>query len=324
MPTRSILDRLAAGERLLMDGGTGTELQRRGVTVDKGTSTEPRSYTSSKGVKTAETLGVWSAAANVDAPEVVGQIHQDYLRLGADIITSNNFYTSRAMMAIIGEEDRWEEYTRLGGEIAVRARDAVNPEAHVAGGFAPPYDGDLREEFEGQARVLAAAGVDVLLPEYIAGSSVHETPLADCVNAIEVCAKTGLPVFLGISNLREDGQLHTGGKLEELASSLRGHPVDAVLLMCSTPRAISACLPRLRAAFDGPIGAYANIGYGDNPKFGSSPDESHYRIDTGEYTPARYAEFAREWKEMGAQIIGGCCASGPEHIEAIAPVVKGA
>ncbi len=248
MPTRSILDRLAAGELLLMDGGTGAELQRRGVNVDKGVSTESRPYTSSKDVKTAETLGVWSATANVEAPDVVEQIHQDYLRLGADIITSNNFYTSRAMMAIIGEEERWEEYTRLGGEIAVRARDAVSPEAYVVGGFAPPYDGDLREEFEGQALVLSRAGVDVMLPEYMAGSSVHETPLADCINAVEVCAKTGLPVFLGISNLKEDGQLHTGGSLEELASGLRGHPVDAVLLMCSRPRAISACLPRLRDA----------------------------------------------------------------------------
>jgi len=131
-------------------------------------------------------------------------------------------------------------------------------------------------------------------------------------------------VFLGICNVREDGQLHTGGSIEELVSHLRGHPVDAVLLMCSRPRAISACLPRLRDAFDGPIGAYANIGYAENPKFGSSSDEIHFRIDTGEYTPARYAEIAQEWKEMGTQIIGGCCGSGPEHIEAIAPVVKGA
>ena len=324
MPTRNILDRLAAGEVLLMDGGTGSELQRRGVNVDKGVSTKPRPYTSSKGVKGAETLGVWSATANLEAPDVVEQVHRDYLQLGADIITSNNFYTSRAMMAIIGEEERWEEYTRLGGEIAVRARNAVNREAYVAGGFAPPYDGDLREEFEGQARVLARAGVDVMLPEYMAGDSVHETPLADCINAIEVCAKTGLPVFLGICELREDGKLHTGGSLEELISGLRGHPVEAVLLMCSRPRAISACLPRLRDAFDGPIGAYANIGYDMNPKFGSSPDEIHFRIDAGEYTPARYAEVVREWKEMGAQMIGGCCASGPEHIEAIAPIVKGA
>ena len=89
MPTRSILDRLNEGEVLLMDGGTGTELQRRGVNVSKGTSVTGRSYTTSKGVTTKEYEGVWSAAANVDAPGVVRNIHEDYLKLGADIIISN-------------------------------------------------------------------------------------------------------------------------------------------------------------------------------------------------------------------------------------------
>ena len=87
MPTRSILDRLSAGEVLLMDGGTGTELQRRGVNVTKGTSITGRPYTTSKGVTTQGREGVWSAAANVDAPSVVRNIHEDYLRLGAGVFT---------------------------------------------------------------------------------------------------------------------------------------------------------------------------------------------------------------------------------------------
>ena len=324
MPTRSILDRLSEGEVLLMDGGTGTELQRRGVNVAKGSSITRRPYTSSKGVTTEETLGVWSAAANVDAPSVVRNIHEDYLRLGADIIISNNFYTSRAMMAIVGEEDRWEEYTRLGGELAVQARDAVNAEAYVAGGFAPPYDGDLREEFEGQARVLAGAGVDVMLAEYMAGSTVHDTPISDCVTAVDACAATGLPVFLGICNISDKGTLRRGESYQELVAALKGHAVDGILLMCSRPEEISACLPNLRKAFDGPVGAYGNLNYAweDNPKWGSSPDEPFYVLDIGKYTPKRYAEFASEWKEMGAQIIGGCCGTTPDHIEALRPVVK--
>ena len=324
MPTRSILDRLSEGEVLLMDGGTGTELQRRGVNVAKGTSITGRPYTTSKGVTTQEALGVWSAAANVDAPSVVRNIHEDYLRLGADIIISNNFYTSRAMMAIVGEEDRWEEYTRLGGELAVQARDAVNAEAYVAGGFAPPYDGDLRQEFEGQARVLAGAGVDVMLPEDLAGSSVHDTPISDCITAVDACAATGLPVFLGICNISEKGTLMRGESYPELVAALKGHAVDGILLMCSRPEEISACLPSLRKAFDGPVGAYGNLNYAweNNPKWGSSPDEPLYVLDIGEYTPKRYAQFAGQWKEMGAQIIGGCCGTTPDHIEALRPVVK--
>ena len=324
MPTRSILDRLSEGEVLLMDGGTGTELQRRGVNVGKGTSITGRSYTTSKGVTSRQNEGVWSAAANVDAPSVVREIHEDYLRLGADIIISNTFYTSQAMMAIVDEADRWEEYTRLGGELAVQARDAVNPEAYVAGGFAPPYSGDLREEFEGQARVLASAGVDVLLPEYLAGRSVHDTPISDCITAVDACATAGLPVFLGICNVSEKGTLKRGESFQELLAALKGHAVEGILLMCSTPEEISASLPSLRKAFDGPVGAYGNLNYAyeKNPKWGSSPDEPLNVLDFGEYTPKRYAEFADQWKEMGAQIIGGCCGTTPEHIEAMLPVVK--
>ena len=324
MPTRSILDRLSEGEVLLMDGGTGTELQRRGVNVGKGTSITGRRYTTSKGVTTKEYEGVWSAAANVDAPGVVREIHEDYLKLGADIIISNNFYTSRAMMAIIDEESRWEEYTRLGAELAVQARDAANPEAYVAGGFAPPYGGDLREELEGQARVLAAAGVDVMLPEYLAGTTVHDTPISDCITAVDACATAGLPVFLGICNVSEKGTLKRGESFQELVAALKGHPVEGILLMCSKPEEISACLPNLRKSYDKPIGAYANLNYAyeKNPKWGSSPDEPLNVLDFGEYTPKRYAEFADQWKEMGAQIIGGCCGTTPEHIEALGPVVK--
>lgn len=324
MPTRSILDRLGKGEVLLMDGGTGTELQRRGVNVGKGTSITGRQYTTSKGVTTREYEGVWSAAANVDAPSVVKSIHEDYLKLGADIIISNNFYTSRAMMAIVGEEDRWEEYTRRGAELAVQARDEVNPEAYVAGGFAPPYAGDLRQEFEGQVRVLAGAGVDVLLPEYLAGSTVHDKPITDCVTAVDICAAAGLPVFLGICNVSDKGTLMRGETYQELAAALKGHAVEGILLMCSKPEEISAGLPNLRKAFDGPVGVYANLNYAyeRNPKWGSSPDEPLNVLDFGEYTPKRYAEFAGQWKEMGAQIIGGCCGTTPEHIEAIRPIVK--
>ncbi len=124
MTRRNIVDRLREGEILILDGGTGSELQRRGVDVNKGAKEND--------------LGVWSAAANLDAPEVVRQIHEDFLTAGAEIVTSNNFYTTPTILATIGEQHRWEEYTRRGGELACQARDAINPDAYVAGGIAPP------------------------------------------------------------------------------------------------------------------------------------------------------------------------------------------
>ena len=107
MPERGILDRLARGETLLMDGATGSMIQRRGVDLSRG-STDSR-------------LGVWSATANLDAPDIVRTVHEDYLKVGADIVTSNSFWTSRPKLAKIGEDGRWEEYTRTAGNLAVAA-----------------------------------------------------------------------------------------------------------------------------------------------------------------------------------------------------------
>jgi S-methylmethionine-dependent homocysteine/selenocysteine methylase len=326
MPGRGIVERLRGGETLLLDGATGSELARRGVYVSKGS--------------TIDSLGPWSATANLDAPELVRQVHEEYLRLGADVITSNNFWTSRPKLAEVGLGERWQEIARTAGQLALQARDAVNREAYVAGGIAPPIwtegaqraaerhggpawrtnrevrpQADLERELAEQSRLLVDLGVDLILAEYVG-------PIADCVTAVDACAAAGRPVFLGVRHVTTDGTMQYGERFDDLGRALRGRPVDAILLMCSDPPAISASLPPLRRAFDGPIGAYANIGYLKNPSFGQ-PGEQWHVIDQSTYPPAGYAEFAREWKALGAQIIGGCCATGPEHIDAIAGIVKG-
>ena len=102
--------------------------------------------------------------------------------------------------------------------------------------------------------MLAATGVDVMLPEFV-------NFIDDCVAAVDACAEAGRPVWLGVPMVTTDGITRNGETMEALARALRGHPVQAVLLMCSRPEAVSATLPRLRQAFDGPIGAYPNVGY---------------------------------------------------------------
>ena len=120
---QNIVDRLKAGDVLLMDGGTGSELQRRGVNVLRGAT---------------DRLKAWSATANVDNADVVQQVHRDYLRVGADMIISNNFWTTPSGMERIGLGDRWKEYAGAAADNAVGARDAGNPNAYVAGGIAAP------------------------------------------------------------------------------------------------------------------------------------------------------------------------------------------
>ncbi|MGH9842380.1 MAG: homocysteine S-methyltransferase family protein [Blastocatellia bacterium] len=318
MHNHDIISRLQRGETILLDGGTGSELHRRGVNVSKGASAEGGA-------------GAWSAPAVEDASEVLREIHEDYLRVGADIITANSYNTNRGQLAHIGLAHKMEEFSRRAIDIAREARDAVAPHAFVAGAIAPtnrfptgwdparvPPATELEREWGDQVVALAAAGADLIVIESMRGV-IHLLP------AVKAATSSGLPVFLSV-HCTVDGIMESGETMDELVKTLdaNGLKVDALLLMCSPPEAISATLPSLRAAFTGPIGAYANIGYqrAVTTAAPSFPETQYHGINIGENTPEHYAEYARQWRAMGAQIIGGCCASTPEHIAALAPVVK--
>jgi S-methylmethionine-dependent homocysteine/selenocysteine methylase len=250
-------------------------------------------------------LGPWSAPVNIEAPEIVSAVHEDYLRAGCDIILSNTFWTTRSKLSRLGVADRWEEYARAGADLAIKARDDVNPDAYVAGSMAPPADGKLASEFPELTKVLADAGVDLILPEYLGA-------IDECVAAVEACATVGLPVFLGVRHVSEQGTMQYLESFEALADALQGAPVAGVLLMCSKPQHVSNSLPALREAFPGPIGAYPH-----------GPDAESDLVTPEADGPERFAAYGKEWLTMGAQIIGGCCTTGPEHIRALAPLVKG-
>src|SRR5215471_10314861 len=125
---------------MLLDGAMGSELQRRKVWVSHGA--------------TADSLGAWSATAMRDAPEIVREIHEDYFRAGADIATTNSFWTNSVRLGLAGLADKAAENT-------IEARDRLKPQAYVAGGMAPPHGRrfpvdqvDLSREFAMQARAL--------------------------------------------------------------------------------------------------------------------------------------------------------------------------
>ena len=312
MNTSPIIARLEAGEKLLLDGGTGSELQRRGVDVSRRTADGG--------------IGAWSATANVDAPDMVRAVHEDYLRVGADIITTNSFWSNRTRLARLGQADRMEEYTRVSVELAREAVDENGFDAYVAGSMAPPTgrpvpgnigvsSDDLAGEFRDQAAVLAEAGADLILLEYV--STVEEA-----TTLVSAAADTGLPVFLGLKHFDAAGTMAFKEDAADAARAVEGLPAAAVLDMCSPPEEITAVFPRIRQAFEGPIGAYANIGYRGDPKAPGDSSRQWHRIDVGENSPDRYAEYARGWLAEGAQIIGGCCASGPEHIAALRPLLQ--
>ena len=94
MPREDIAVRLRNGDRLLMDGGTGSEIQRRGIAI-------------TRGWETAGSINSWSARALGEAPDIVRQVHEDYLTAGADVIITNSFWTNRTRMGMDGMADRW-------------------------------------------------------------------------------------------------------------------------------------------------------------------------------------------------------------------------
>ena len=256
--------RLREGERFLLDGGVGSELIR---------------------------LGLERRPGVIHGPEVTRKVHENYLGAGVDLLTTDSFTTNRYILRRFGHpEGRMAEYTRQAVEIAREARDRLNPRVLIVGSMSGPGFENIEREYADQAEALAEGGVDVVQPEY--------TSFINCAPAVRGASRSGLPVFLGIRHVTENGLLDTGHTLQEVIDSLDGDLPDAILLMCSSPEAISSSLPVLRQAFDGAIGAYANI------------------LDRwDELTPERYSEFGREWiRDHGAQIIGGCCGTRPEHI----------
>ena len=114
-------ERLANGEVVLIDGGMGTELQARGVPMNR---------------------AAWSGVANLDNFDVVQQVHEDNIRAGADVIIANSFATSRVMFRTAGLEDRFEEANRRSVEAAIAAREAVGrPDVVIAGSVSDGVSG---------------------------------------------------------------------------------------------------------------------------------------------------------------------------------------
>jgi S-methylmethionine-dependent homocysteine/selenocysteine methylase len=296
-----IAGRLAAGDVVIIDGGTGTQLQAEGVAMDD---------------------DVWSARANLDQPEVVQRVHEAYIRAGAEVIITNTFAAGRATLGPAGLGGRVADANCNAVAAALRAREAAADGRAVAvagsmsvfcaaimhgqGGTGAdrfPSLADFRE----QAGLLAEAGVDLIALELMEAPGYGRA-------ALEAAAETGLPVWLGVSAMRlDDGTLGTDPVLGEgdsfagLVSELVDPALAAVTVMHAKPDVVSDAIDIIRAVFAGPVGVYAESGNWAAPEWvfdGLTPDE--------------YLQEAVAWVDRGVQLIGGCCGIGPEHISVLA------
>ncbi len=298
----TFLKRLTQRRPVLLDGATGTELNRRGVNTD---------------------LPLWSARALLEAPAVLREIHADYVRAGAEVITANTFRTYRRSLARAGLGDQALPLTLqavgLAREAARSAEDGR--QCFVAGSLAPledcyspelvPPQAECEREHSEMARYLASAGVDVLLVETM--NTIREAQAAT-----RAARATGLPVLASVV-CRSDHRLFSGESVTDAVSALAPLGVAGLLVNCTPSATIHMPFAELRAAAQKqpahvPLtGLYANIGH---------TDDITGWTNTEDVAPLEYAQLASGWLAQGANLIGGCCGTTPSHIAALRVILN--
>ncbi|MDD2922468.1 MAG: homocysteine S-methyltransferase family protein [Anaerolineales bacterium] len=284
-------------KRLILDGATGTELNRRGV--DTG-------------------LPLWSANAlmNDHDADILKQIHADYLNAGADIITTNTFRTHRRALAPSGNKTRALELTRRAVDIARDAIASVKSDSpkFIAGSISTledcyrpdlvPTDDELRAEHSERVKHLVECGVDVILIETI--NTIREAAVI-----AKLAVVTGTPVVVSFV-CNQEGKILSGETLTEAARELLPLGISALGVNCGPTPSLAKPLAELKSTCgeNFPLAAYGNIGYADE-KIGW--------VNTDSENPKNYCKHAVHWD---AKIIGGCCGTTPEHIRQLRLTIK--
>ena len=294
--------RLAAGETILMDGGMGSEIERRGLISPT----------------------TWSGGPMLTHPEAVRDIHQEYIKAGAEIIITNTFGTGRDMLEEGGIEDKVTEANRLGIEAAVQARrnagaedsvviaasvSTMRPKAHAE--VPVPYETALATYRE-QLDELAKGGADVVVGEML-------VRISDTLAVIDAATELGLPAWVGLSLVRDGDGLylgiqdrHGGETIQDALDAIKDKGVAAVFIMHTPVDDTGPGLEIVRQSWLGIFGAYAHFPRSASPP--SQPDAMN---------PQKYLEYAKGWSEQGARIIGGCCGTRPDHIQVLREWLSG-
>ncbi len=288
---------LARGEVIILDGGTGTDIQRRGAPMSGET---------------------WCADANLTHGEIVKEVHLDYMAQGADIVTANTYATSPLTFSHIGRIDDVNKIDALA--IAIARQSVEGTDVCVAGSMSTmrpmqlgtdrndlaiewPED-EARALFSLKAKGLKDGGVDLIMMEMMRDADY-------AVMACQAALATGLPVWIGIAvEKREDGQLTGFGRsdqlLSDIAPALAALKPDVISIMHSSPEDTGPAIEILKKSWSGPIGTYPESGYFKSPDW----------VFT-EITPAELVTAAKGWQLQGVTIFGGCCGIGPSHIAAL-------
>ncbi|MCS6817487.1 MAG: bifunctional homocysteine S-methyltransferase/methylenetetrahydrofolate reductase [Blastocatellia bacterium] len=288
----TFLDRLNR-EVLLADGAMGTLLLARGI--------EPKAL----------------MEQNLTNPDLIRQIHLDYIRAGAQLIETNTFLANRLRLAEYGLESELEAINRAAVRIAREAVRMSGEEVFIAGSVGPlgalvkPYGNltldDLSAAYVEQIAILVDEGVDVIIIE------THPS-LLEALEAVRA-AKTVSPTTPIIAQMTflEDGKSKFGDDLRRSLEALAAADADVVGVNCSGPQMTYDIIYEFLTTTELPVSIMPNAGVpqfiGGRTIYLSSPEYLR--------------EYARRFVEAGANILGGCCGTTPEHIRAMGVVVRG-
>ncbi len=287
---------------LILDGAMGTMLQRKGLQGN-------------------------SESFNLTNPETIGEIHNEYIEAGADIITANSFSANSISQSEYNLSEKAGQMAEAAARIARKAADEAPRKIWVAGSVGPtskslslaqnindpifrPYSFDgMAEAFERQIRGLINGGVDLLLFETCFDALNTKAALYALGHIPEA---KDIPVMISASMSDKSGRTLTGQTMEAFYRSIQHCNPLSFGLNCSLGAEEMIPLIAEVASFAAcAVSCYPNAGL---------PNEM------GEYdeTPSQMAESVRKMALAGSvNIVGGCCGTTPEHIKAVAEAVKG-
>lgn len=275
------------------------------------------------------------AYANVEQPKIVEDLHLEFIQAGAEVITTNNFAATPWALRTLGKENDFDALLEAAGKVAQRAVARAGKPVQIAGCLPP-----LKDSYQ----TVDLGTAELMQPTYMHMATALEpfvdlflcetlSSTAETMAAASVAGMSGKPFWVSWTlEDSEHARLRSGESLQKAVGVVENLPgLQAVLLNCCAPQAITAALPLLRELVPAHVlvGASANgfktstsewLGAGTTPGIAVADED----YDSAEViTPEAYARHAKQWKQLGASIFGGCCAVGPEHLKQMTDAIRG-
>jgi len=248
---------------------------------------------------------------NLTAPDMVRQIHQEYVKAGAEILETNTFGASRIRLAGFGLAEKLKAINAAGVKLA---REAAKDGVYVAGAIGPlgvrieplgPTSfAEAREVFREQAEALLEAGVDLVILETF--GNLDE--LREAVTGVREAVGPEMVIVAQVT-IDDFGNLPGGTDTETFTRTLDGWPVDVIGCNCSVgPKVMLETIEQMRLYTQKPISAMPNAGLPVRVE-----GRNMYLC-----SPEYMSQYARRFLWAGVKLIGGCCGTTPEHIKLLA------